>query len=113
MNTVKVAFFRNETDRLFRLANSHYHACVGAREIESWQGIATRALAETADLACKRASPYDQEQWAEAVRSLKDSVAASVERLARLQDDKSSTAQRSCLRIVSPCESYSHSDTIH
>lgn len=113
MNTVKVAVFRNETDRLFRLANSHYHACVGVREVESWQAIATRVLVEIADLTCKRATSYDLEQWAEAVQSLKDSVAGSVERLARLQNDKASNAQRPGLRIVSQLESYSHSDRIH
>jgi hypothetical protein len=113
MNIVKVVVFRNETDRLFRLANNHYHACVGVREVESWQGIATRVLSETSDLVCKRASPYDQQQWAEAVQSLKDSVTASVERLARLKNDQATMSKRPNLRVISPCESYSHSDRIH
>ncbi|MGC6373664.1 hypothetical protein [Pseudomonas sp. S2.OTC.A_B10] len=113
MNTVKVAAFRNETDRLFRLANSHYHACVGVREVKSWQGIAARALAETADLSCNRATAYDLVQWSDAVKSLKDSVAASVQRLERLQEEQTRKAQRPILRILSPSENYTQGDRIH
>lgn len=113
MNTVKVSVFRNETDRLFRLANVHYHSCVGVREVQSWQDTASRVLVEAAQLACKRASVYDLQQWAEAVKVLKGSLEASVERLAGLRAEGSSQAKRPTLRIVSPCESYSQSDRIH
>lgn len=113
MNTVKVSVFRNETDRLFRLANVHYHSCVGVREVQSWQDTASRVLVEAAQLSCKRASVYDLEQWAEAVQVLKGSVEASVERLAGLKAEDSNKVKRPTLRIVSPCESYSQGDRTH
>lgn len=113
MSTVKVNVFRAETDRLFRLANSHYHACVGVSEVQSWQVIANRVLAETSQLTCKRASAYDLEQWANAIQALKDCVQASVERLAQLKAKDAPKYQRPNLRIVSPCESYSQGDRIH
>ncbi len=84
MSIVKISVFRAETDRLFRLANSHYHACVGGGEVRDWQAIASRVLAETAELDCNRASSYDREQWREAVQSLNSRLEESVERLVLL-----------------------------
>lgn len=113
MNTVKVAVLRTETDRLFRLANSHYHACVGVREVQGWQEVANRVLDESALLSCKRATVYDLDQWTSAVQALKDRLAASVERLAQLQAKDVKPSQRPILRVVSPCENYSQNDRIH
>lgn len=113
MNTVKVAVLRTETDRVFRLANSHYHACIGVREVQSWQEVANRALDESAQLSCKRATTYDLDQWADAVQALKDRLAASVERVAQLQAKDAKPSQRPVLWVVSPCENYSQNDRIH
>ena len=113
MNTVKVAVLRTETDRLFRLANTHYHACVGVREVQNWQAVANRALDDTAQLACKRATAYDLDQWASAVQALKDRLAASVERVAQLQVKDVQSSKRPILRVVSACENYSQKDRIH
>ena len=113
MNTVKVAVLRTETDRLFRLANSHYHACVGVREVQSWQEVANRALNESALLSCKRATTYDLDQWASAIQALKERLAASAERLAQLQAKHVKPSQRPILRVVSLCEYYSFNDRIH
>ena len=65
--TVKVALFRSEADHLFRLANVDYHACVGAHELRNWHTIAARVLAEVKHYECKRATPYDREQFRRAV----------------------------------------------
>lgn len=113
MSIVKIAVFRAETDRLFRLANAHYHACVGVREVQGWQVVASRVLDETAELSCKRATPYDLDQWARAVQALKDCLAASMERVTQLQAKDSQPSQRPILRIVSRSENYSGSDRIH
>lgn len=113
MSIVKIAVFRAETDRLFRLANSHYHACVGVREVQSWQVTASRVLAESVELSCKRATAYDLDQWAKAVQALKDCLAASVERVAQLQAKDSKPSQRPILRVVSRSENYSGGDRIH
>lgn len=113
MNTVKVAAFRNETDRLFRLANADYCACVGVREVENWQKVASRALAESADLACNRATAYDHEQWASALKALKDTLEDSAARLERIKADTAAKAKRPTLRVLSPCEIYSHDDRTH
>lgn len=83
--TVKVAVFRNETDRVFRAANVHYHACVNAFELENWQGIARRALESVQGLTCARASAYDLEQFNQAVAALQSRLAASVERVETLK----------------------------
>lgn len=107
MNAVKVAVLRNETDRLFRLANSHYHACVGVREVQNWQGIAQRALGESEQLSCKRATEYDLAQWASAVEVLKGTLAASVERLATLAANQAKSPQRHALQIVNTSEKVS------
>lgn len=113
MNTVKVAVLRAETHRVFRLANSHYHACIGVREVQGWQEVANRVLDESALLSCKRATAYDLDQWTSAVQALKDRLAASVERLAQLQAKDAKPSQRPILRVVSPCENYSQNDRIH
>ncbi|MBD8828984.1 hypothetical protein [Pseudomonas sp. CFBP 13602] len=110
MKTVKVAVLRNETDRLFRLANSHYHACVGVIEVQRWQAMAARVLDETAHLTCKRATAYDLAQWAEAVDVLKATLARSAERVQQIQTEK---PKPPVLRLVAACERYSHSDKIH
>jgi hypothetical protein len=34
---VKVATFRDSIDRLFRVVNVDYHACVGAAELAQWE----------------------------------------------------------------------------
>lgn len=98
MNTVKVAVLRNETDRLFRLANVHYHACVGIAEVEGWKTSATRALGESSQLVCKRASAYDQEQYAQAIAALTQRVADAAVRIAQLQ--REALQDRPSLRIV-------------
>jgi hypothetical protein len=104
MSAVKVAVLRGETDRLFRLANSHYHACVGVREVQNWQEIAKRVLEESAQISCKRAGQYDLEQWAKAVQTLADTITASVERLHRLSSEQTRLTQRPALQIVKPAE---------
>jgi hypothetical protein len=78
MTTVKVSTFRDSTDRLFRVINVDYHACVGLGELRSWVGIAERFLAEVSNLECKRASAYDLEQH-------RRSLIATSERLAQGQ----------------------------
>ena len=60
--TLKVAAFRAEADHLFRLANVDYHACVGAH------------------CECKRATPYDLEQFRKAVEAVKERITQAVER---------------------------------
>jgi hypothetical protein len=107
MNNVKVAVLRNETDRLFRLANSHYHACVGVSEVKSWQELAKRVLDESAQVSCKRAGEYDLDQWAKAVQALADAAVASVERLHQLSIEQARPAQRPALHIVNSSENVS------
>lgn len=110
MYIVKIAVLRNETDRLFRLANTHYHACVGVIEVQIWQTVARRALADTEPLTCKRATPYDLQQWAEAVNGLTATLAASADRIERIKSQKPSPR---ALRLVEACELYSQNDRMH
>lgn len=70
--TVKVAQLRCTYDNLFRHANVHYHACVGASEVRNWQTVAQRVLDEALTLTCNRASEYDKEQMAKAITALTD-----------------------------------------
>ena len=109
MNTVKVAVLRNETDRLFALANNHYHACVGMSEVESWVESARRALKDCEQLACKRASAYDLEQFADAKLALSRRIAESASRLQQPEPQP----RRPRLSILSPSEDYGRSDRIH
>ena len=109
MNTVKVAVLRNETDRLFALANNHYHACVGVSEVESWIVSASRALKDCAQLVCKRATPYDLEQFASAQQALLDRLTESSGRL----EQPEVQSRRPRLSILSASEDYGRGDRIH
>ena len=77
---LKVAAFRAEADHLFRLANVDYHACVGAHELDNWRAVAGRVLAEVEHCECKRATPYDLEQFRKAVEAVKERITQAVER---------------------------------
>lgn len=70
IKTVKVAQLRCTYDNLFRHANVHYNACVGASEVRNWQTVAQRVLDEALTLKCSRASDYDKEQMAKAITAL-------------------------------------------
>ncbi|QOR45274.1 hypothetical protein [Trueperella pecoris] len=82
---VNVAEFRQETDRLFRVANVDYHACVNAQEVRNWLVVAGRALEECAALQTKRAKAYDLDQFKDAVRALECRVSQSGERIRYLE----------------------------
>lgn len=68
---VRVAVFRQETDRLYGLVNRDYHACKGVVEVENWKRMTIRVLSEVEGLLCNRASPYDVEQHEKAVEAAK------------------------------------------
>ena len=82
---VKVAEYRSATDRLFRIVNVDYHACVGVIEVQNWQEIAQRVLTEVEPLECKRATAYDHEQFSSAVQSARAQILRSQTRLEELR----------------------------
>lgn len=82
--TLKVAAYRAEIDRLFRLANVDYHACVSAGEIQNWQMIARRGLSDSADITCPRSNDYDKDQFRQAVACVKETLNRSDERIHQL-----------------------------
>jgi len=90
--TVKVAEFRDETDHLFRLANVDYHACVSVREVENWRATAAGVLAKAEGLECRRANAYDREQFAKAIKAVKDQLVKAEARIALLQCSAKSPA---------------------
>mgnify|MGYP000657488434 FL=1 len=74
MQKVKVSEYRRLSDRLFDLANKHYHACVGAKELESWQVSALSAFAEGTITQCARANAIDRQQFSDALKALSDRI---------------------------------------
>jgi|AutmiccommunBRH5_1029478.scaffolds.fasta_scaffold63363_1 hypothetical protein len=85
MTTVKVSTFRDSTDRLFRVINVDYHACVGLGELRSWLGIAERFLAEVSNLECKRANEYDRSQHDRSIEAARERLTVARERVATLE----------------------------
>lgn len=64
---VPVSDFRNAIDYLFDLVNIHYHACVGKQELNDFFVRLKRNHAKLSGLTCKRAKPYDIEQFQRAL----------------------------------------------
>ncbi|MGE4262208.1 hypothetical protein [Shewanella sp.] len=60
---VPVKEFRTAIDHLFDLVNVHYHACVGNDELNDFIARLVRNHAKLSGLTCKRAKPYDIEQY--------------------------------------------------
>jgi hypothetical protein len=85
MTTVKVSTFRDSTDRLFRVINVDYHACVGLGELRSWVGIAERFLVEVSNLECKRANEYDRSQHDRSIEAARERLTVARKRIAELQ----------------------------
>jgi hypothetical protein len=85
MTTVKVSTFRDSTDRLFRVINVDYHACVGLGELRSWVGIAERFLAEVSNLECKRANEYDRSQHDRSIEAARERLRVARKHIAELQ----------------------------
>ena len=81
LKNVKVAVLRNTYDNGYRQANVHYHACVGAGELKSWQAVAQRVLEEATTITCNRASEYDKHQMASAIVALEASLEKSNARI--------------------------------
>ena len=79
---VKVADFRNAVDHLFRVVNVDYHACVGAAELRTWQGIAGRVLAEVEALECQRATAEDRDQQRRSVQAARERMGQAAAKLA-------------------------------
>jgi hypothetical protein len=97
MTTVKVSTFRDSTDRLFRVINVDYHACVGLGELRSWVGIAERFLAEVSSLECKRANEYDRSQHFRSMEAARERLRVARKRIAELQ-----SAERKCEVVPFP-----------
>lgn len=97
--TVRVAVFRQETDRLFGLVNRDYHACKGLIEVENWKRITTRVLGEVEGVICLRASPYDLEQHAKAVEAAKSRLEQVAQRIIDLQDANGRRAGKPAVRL--------------
>lgn len=97
MTTVKVSTFRDSTDRLFRVINVDYHACVGLGELRSWVGIAERFLAEVSNLECKRANEYDRSQHDRSIAAARERLTVARNRIAELQ-----LAEQKCEAVPFP-----------
>ena len=101
-NTVKVAIFRNETDRLSRLVNCDYHACVGAGEVKNWKRITSRVLAEVEAIACNRATAYDLERFDRAIADAKSRLIQADERIAVLEEQSPRRQVRPVVKLPLP-----------
>ena len=63
--------FRNAYDRIFRLVNADYHACVSHHERLSFAKILSHQLSKILVIECKRANAYDKEQYERAINAAK------------------------------------------
>lgn len=84
---VKVAEFRNGTERLSRLARVDYCACKGVHELRTWTQIATRALAQVDTTQCDRANAHDIEHRADAVALTVARLEAAEQTITRLETE--------------------------
>jgi hypothetical protein len=101
MTTVKVSTFRDSTDRLFRVVNVDYHACVGLGELRNWVGIAERFLAEVSNLECKRANEYDRSQHDRSIEVARERLTVARNRIAELQ-----SAEQKCEVVPFPIKAH-------
>jgi len=101
-NTVKVAVFRNETDRLSRRVNCDYHACVGVGEVKNWKRITCRVLAEVEVITCKRATAYDLERFDRAIADAKIRIIQADERIAALEVKDQRVPARAAVKLPLP-----------
>lgn len=83
--TVKVAEMRNAYDHIFRQANVNYHSCVGASEILNWKARSERILADNISTKCNRATEYDHQQMAGAIKALTGALSDADSRLTDLE----------------------------
>lgn len=86
-NTIKEAVpvydFRNAIDSLFDMVNVHYHACVGSGEIADFLARLKRNHTRLLGLTCKRAKPYDFEQYERALAAAEACYPKAEARLAQ------------------------------
>mgnify|MGYP006185414659 CR=1 FL=1 len=86
-NTIKEAVpvydFRNAIDSLFDQVNVHYHACVGSGEIADFLARLKRNHTRLLGLTCKRAKPYDFEQYERALAAAEACYPKAEARLAQ------------------------------
>lgn len=59
MPIVKVAEYRNMTDRLSRQVRVDKHACKGVQELAVWRNILGATIGEAMYMTCPRASAQD------------------------------------------------------
>ncbi|MRK19108.1 hypothetical protein FUT48_00270 [Pseudomonas sp. JG-B] len=85
--------FRQETDRLLRQCNVHYHACVGSHELENWARVTVRIVNEVSPLDCSRAKPEDRDWHRKALEAAADTLERALVRIKELQQQEEQDAQ--------------------
>ncbi|MBS0045218.1 hypothetical protein KFE26_23595 [Shewanella sp. M16] len=80
--------YRREIDNLFRQVNSHYHACRGLNEFESFAAQLKSVSDRVAGLACKRANSDDLASHARALCVAAECAAKVQDKINELSDLK-------------------------
>ena len=83
---VNVEDFRNGIDHLFRKVRGDYHSCVGLHEYRSFHETLKRVFDSVSLLDCKRAKPYDREQFEKVIQAAINCFHKSSERIAELEN---------------------------
>jgi hypothetical protein len=68
--SVRVASYRDFTDRMHVTAVGHFGACNSRSDLQHWRTTAQRLLRDVRPVACRNASPYDHHRFLMAAYNL-------------------------------------------